>query len=78
MAERALDALHESMEVYMVGVIGDANLLVIHAQRVTLQPWDIQLAHRIQGSHIYWKTWKTLKNETTPGKPGKIMEFCKK
>ena len=25
-----------------------------------------------QGSHIYWK------NESTPGKPGKIMEFCKK
>ena len=29
----------------------------------------------LQGSHIYWKTWK---NESTPGKPGKIMEFCKK
>ena len=28
-----------------------------------------------QGFHIYWETWK---NESTPGKPGKIMEFCKK
>ena len=39
---------------------------------------DIVLAlHKLikQGSHIYWKTWK---NESTPGKPGKIMEFCKK
>ena len=49
MAERALDALHEGTEVYMVGVMGDANLLVIHAQRVTVQPWDIQLACRIRG-----------------------------
>ena len=27
-----------------------------------------------QGSHSTWKTWK---NESTPGKPGNIMEFCK-
>ena len=26
----------------------------------------------IQGSHSTWKTWK---NETTPGIPGNIMEF---
>ena len=25
-----------------------------------------------QGSHSTWKTWK---NESTPGKPGNIMEF---
>ena len=29
----------------------------------------------IQSSDI---AWKTLKNESTPGKPGKIMKFCKK
>ena len=28
----------------------DANLLVIHAWRVTVQPWDVQLARRIRGS----------------------------
>ena len=33
----------------MVEVMGDVNLLAIHAQRVTVQPWDIQLAHRIRG-----------------------------
>ena len=27
-----------------------------------------------QGSHSTWKTWK---NESTPGKPGNIMEFWK-
>ena len=33
----------------MVGVLGDTNLLAIHAQRVTIQPWDIKLASRIRG-----------------------------
>ena len=47
--KKALDALHEGMEAYMVGVMGDMNLLAIHSQRVTLQPWDIQLASRIRG-----------------------------
>ena len=39
--------------MYMVGVKGDANLLAIHAQRVTVQPWDIKLAHRIRGEPIW-------------------------
>ena len=42
--KKALDALHEGMEAYMVGVVGDANLLAIHARMVTVQPQDIQLA----------------------------------
>ena len=29
---------------------------------------------RDQGSHSTWKTWK---NESPPGKPENIMEFCK-
>ena len=37
----------------MVRVLADANLLAIHAQRVTVQPRDIQLAHRIRGEP-YW------------------------
>ena len=45
----ALEALHEAAENYMVSLMEDANLLAIHAKRVTLQPRDIQLAHRIQG-----------------------------
>ena len=28
-----------------------------------------------QGSHSTWKTSKTWKNESTPGKPGNIMEY---
>ena len=30
------------------------------------------IQHSDQGSHSTWKTWK---NESTPGKPGNIMEF---
>ena len=45
----ALKALHEAAENYMVSLMEDANLLAIHARQVTLQPWDIQLARRIQG-----------------------------
>ena len=45
----ALEALHEAAENYMVSLIEDANLLAIHARRVTVQPRDIQLACRIRG-----------------------------
>ena len=34
----------------MVTLMEDANLLAIHAQSVTLQPQDIQLACRIHGN----------------------------
>ena len=43
----AIDALNEGAEVYMITLLEDANLLAIHTQRVTLQPWDIQLGRRI-------------------------------
>ena len=45
----ALEALHKAAENYMMGLMEDANLLAIHARRVTLQPRDIQLAHRMWG-----------------------------
>ena len=44
-----LDALHEAAEAYLTRLMEDANLLAIHARRVTLQPRDIQLARRIRG-----------------------------
>ena len=47
--KKMLDALHKGTEAYMVGVMGEVNLLAIHARRVTIQPQDIQLAHRIRG-----------------------------
>ena len=47
--KKALDALHEGAEAYLIGVLEDANLLVIHARHVTVQPRDIQLAQKIRG-----------------------------
>ena len=47
--KKALNALHEGTEAFMLDMMEDANLLVIHTQRVTLQPWDIQLARNIRG-----------------------------
>ena len=40
----AVDALYEASEDYLITLLEDANLLVIHARHVTLQPRDIQLA----------------------------------
>ena len=48
----ALECLHEGAEAYMVSLLEDANLLAIHARRITLQPRDIQLARRIRGNQI--------------------------
>ena len=52
----AVDALHEASEDYLVTLLEDANLLAIHARRITLQPRDIQLAWRIRGD----KDWDVL------------------
>ena len=46
--KKVLDVLHEGSEAYMVSMLEDANLLVIHAWRVIVQPKDIQLARRIR------------------------------
>ena len=45
----AIMALQEASEAYLVGLLEDSNLCVIHAKRVTIMPKDIQLARRIRG-----------------------------
>ena len=55
-AREAIEALHEGAESYMISLLEDANLLAIHARRVTVQPRDIQLARRIRGD----KDWSYL------------------
>ena len=55
-AKGTIDALHEGMENYLTSMMEDANLLAIHARRVTIQPRDIQLARRICGE----KDWDRL------------------
>lgn len=44
----ALLALQEAAEAYLVGYFEDANLLAIHAKRVTIMPKDLKLAQRIR------------------------------
>ena len=56
----ALDALHEGAEDYLVTLLEDANLLAIHARRVTVQPRDIQLARRIRGDKDWDKVSYTI------------------
>ena len=45
----ALNCLQEALEAYAVSLFGDANILAIHAKRVTIFPKDIQMAQRIRG-----------------------------
>ena len=45
----ALKALQEASEAYLVGVLEDANLCAIHANRVTIMKKDMDLARRIRG-----------------------------
>ena len=46
---RAIMALQEASEAYLVGLLEDANLCAVHAKWVTIMPKDIQLARRIRG-----------------------------
>ena len=48
-ARNAIEALHQAAEDYLVTVMEDANLLALHAKRITIQPRDIQLARHIRG-----------------------------
>ena len=52
----AIEVLHEGAEDYLVTLLENANLLAIHARRVTVQPRDILLAWRIRGD----KDWDII------------------
>ena len=53
---RAIAALQEAAENFIVGLYEDVNLLAIHARRVTIMPRDIHLALHIRGDHHHWHT----------------------
>ncbi len=59
-AAEAMRALHEASEAYLVGLFEDANLLCIHAKRVTLKPEDVQLARRIRGDAVRQGSFPTM------------------
>ena len=46
---RALFALQQAAEAYLVAYLGDANLLVIHAHRTTIMEKDMIMVRRMRG-----------------------------
>ncbi|XP_041370784.1 histone H3.3-like [Gigantopelta aegis] len=48
---RAIMALQEAAEAYLVYLFEDANVCAIHAKRVTIFPKDIWLARRLRGEY---------------------------
>jgi histone H3 len=46
----ALSALQEAAEAYLVELLEDANLITIHAKRVTVMGKDLILTKRLRGS----------------------------
>ena len=51
----AILTLQEAAEAYLVGLLENANLCVIHVKHITIMPKDIQLAWSIHEEHLhYW------------------------
>lgn len=46
---QAFASLQEASEAYLAKVFEDANLLAIHARRVTVKPEDLKLTLRVRG-----------------------------
>lgn len=49
--EEAIVALHAKAEAYMVQVLGQANRLASHGNRVTVQPKDLHLVRHLRQKH---------------------------
>ena len=41
--------LHEATKAYIIWLLEDTNLCMIHAKQITILPRDMQLAQRIRG-----------------------------
>ncbi len=48
----AMAALHTATEDYLTQLFDDANIVALHAKRVTVQPKDLQLVRRIRGEDV--------------------------
>jgi len=48
----AISALQEAAESYIISLFEDTQFCAIHAQRVTIQPKDLQLARRLRGENF--------------------------
>mmetsp|Transcript_6294 Transcript_6294/g.14470 ORF Transcript_6294/g.14470 Transcript_6294/m.14470 type:complete len:106 (-) Transcript_6294:603-920(-) len=47
----AIEALQHACEDYVIGLLQDANLSAIHANRITIMPKDLKLAKIIRGEY---------------------------
>ena len=45
---KALEALQEAAECYLVTYFEDSNLVAIHSKRITIMPKDMRLVKRIR------------------------------
>jgi histone H3 len=48
----AVAAIQEATESFVIGLLGDANLTALHANRVTALPRDLQLVRRLRGERL--------------------------
>ncbi|KAF9461539.1 putative DNA binding protein [Collybia nuda] len=48
----AIEALHEACEAYIAEYLNHANLVALHAKRVTIQPKDMELVKKIRGQSL--------------------------
>ena len=51
-ATRAIEAIQDAAEAYLVKVLEDTNLVAIHARRCTIMPRDLALAKRLRGDRL--------------------------
>ena len=47
----AIKAIQEAGEAFLVGMLEQANLCVVHVKHVTVMPDDIQVARHIRGTY---------------------------
>ncbi|VDO05993.1 unnamed protein product [Rodentolepis nana] len=52
----AIRVMQEAADAYLVGLFEDTNLCAIHAKRITIMPRDLQLARRIRGEHLRFRS----------------------
>ena len=55
----AIEAIHEEAESYMISLLEDANLLAIHARRITVQP-GISSWHDVSGGSTTGAIWDMM------------------
>ena len=77
---KAIMALHEAFEDYLVGLFEDCVLEAIHRKRVTVMPKDMFIALRIRGEIDHYKGSLSMrdvprKNRDNRGETDTVQEY---